>query len=144
MLEDPVEIDLQVVPELGFDRPLVVRVPHPLSYCLQKLLAIPKRPPNKLSGDCAYLFDVAVITRTIWPGMRQKLAEIESSGRARQAWVRTARGTARNLFLEEDPRGPQLAYSVFDRLEGGEMLPPAGVEHVMRRFLHEVGLSLHQ
>jgi hypothetical protein len=143
LLEDTLEIDLQVVPELGFERPFVVRIPHPLNYCLQKLLAIPRRSRNKVPGDCAYLYEVAVITRKIWPEIRQKLAQIESSGRARRAWVRTARGTTKGLFLDEVPRGAQLAYSVLERLEGGEVLPPEGIEVVMRRFLEAVGLDAH-
>jgi len=140
LLSGTLEFDLSALAELELARRLLIRVPHPANFVLQKLLAAEKRPQReKRAKDWANVYEVAVITRERWPELAARVEDIRASGLAPPAWFRQLARIARGSFSQPTQDGPVA----IARLLGATALPvrEETVFRTMHPFLEALGLA---
>ena len=84
-------------------RDIVVRVPSPGSFIVQKALVFPQRPkPDKRAKDLYYIFDV-------WDGCREWrewiVAEVGGLRERRESWLKRASGNLDRFCAEREGEG---------------------------------------
>lgn len=117
-LDHAITFDAARVPELHAAAPLPIRIPHPASFIVHKLLVMPLRNPRKFGRDAAYLYDVALTTRRAWTSFVPVLAEMASSP-ARVKWIAAARANANHWFSRPTSNGALEASAALRSLHPG-------------------------
>jgi hypothetical protein len=140
LLDGTLAFDLRQLAELGLARRLVIQLPHPANYVLQKLLAAEQRPQKeKRAKDWANVYEVALITRERWPGLGARMAELRAGPVAPAGWLRQAARIAREKFSAASQEGPVA----IARLLGATSMPvrEETVFQTLHPFLVALGLA---
>ena len=142
LFEFPTDFDAATIPELGLTGPHVVRLPHPATYVLQKLLAWPARDPDKRAKDLAYIFEVALLTRDQWPKAGAVIENLRARDREHSVWIRRAQQLVERQFQSPAAEGPVAVARIYRDVEGGGTAPSeSAVYTIVRRFAEAVGLG---
>ena len=104
-------LDLGRVPEFERLRGIVIRLPNPSAYVVQKVLIRDERREDlSAAKDCYYIFEVSVIFRDCLETLAKEYRELEKTF---SAWVRKFKKSAAILFASDSSEGPALALRVF-------------------------------
>lgn len=101
----PWQVDLQHVPELSVHKPLVVYLPHPLMYVVQKALVHNSRQPHARRKDCYYIYEVAVLFRNSLFDMAKNLIDVPVLVMGNR--IQRARNVLAELFGHDAAEGVQ-------------------------------------
>lgn len=136
LAHEPLEVSAKQVPELGIDDDVLVRVPHPAMYVLQKALARKSgRVLAKQPKDMAYVYDVAMLTQPVWPDLGAVVARAADESEEWAAWIRKALALLDELFASETADGVIEAAQVYrDAMRSGAPTERA-IATVVQRFL---------
>lgn len=140
LFEFPIEFDASAVLELGLTGPHVIRVPHPATYVLQKLLARPSREPAKRDKDLAYIYEVALLTRERWHEVATVLEQLKNRSYEYETWLQKARQQFGTLFRDVASEGPIAVARTYRGLSGAGWLPSElAVWTVLNGFSRDAG-----
>jgi hypothetical protein len=135
LLVENLTVDVSRVPATGLSQPHVIRLPHPICYVVQKILIRRRREPHKQAGDAAHIYEVALLTRGMWPQMAEVLERIEKSRSFPQRWFVRARQTMGDVFLRPDALGPTEIADVYRSIMGPTAAPTeAAITRVLKQF----------
>lgn len=138
LLWQPIEFDLGSIGDLQIGEPLVVQLPNPGAYLVQKALCSERRDSaEKRDKDLAYLFDVATLTHGQWTSVRRQVEELRKEGHVWSKWIDSAAKILDGAFGSSSAFGPPAVQRVY---EGAVQANTVG--RVMTRFLTEIGLLL--
>ncbi len=142
-LDHAITMDASRLPELRLDRPLLVRIPHPVSFVVHKLLVMSYRGVGKFDRDAAYLYDVACATVPAWASFTSELAKLGRPGSTRAKWIAKAGADARRWFGSEHGDGSLGASRVLRSIhpEGPTQVEVAGM---VGALLDAIGLPRGQ
>ena len=132
----PIEAQLASVPEFAVTEAGAFRISHPAMFILQKVLARPKRPPNKQASDLARVYDVALLARSIWDECASVVEEAADEAPHWKKWIQKAEGELKQLFGSATATGAQEVFRAYSAVTGA---PTAeGVSRAMLRFCDQV------
>ena len=104
-------LDLGRVPEFERLRGIVIRLPNPSAYVVQKVLIRDERREDlSAAKDCYYIFEVSVIFRDCLDTLAMEYRALEKTF---GAWARKFKNSAAILFAGDSAEGPALALKVF-------------------------------
>ena len=141
LLLSPLHINLRDVPPLDVREDLVVQIPNPVSYVMQKVLIRSRRVGHqKQAKDSYYIYEVSLLFRT--PGSIHRIAEGVRSGRFPAKWGKEFFKQAAILYGHENAEGVQEAVAVAQA--NGTPVDAAMVFRVVEKMLAEIrsGLGL--
>lgn len=111
-----------------------VQVPSPATYLLAKSLVYEKRKRDeKRDGDCAYIYWLALVTRKLWPDIREDLAALQVP----EKWRQRGYAQLRTLFGQRTAEGVVRAVRSIANVDHDAFT----VHGVMRRFLQAIGVQ---
>lgn len=142
-LDHAITLDVSRVPELRLDRPLLVRVPHPVSFVIHKLLVMSYRGAEKFDRDAAYLYDVATTTVPAWPTFAAEVGKMGQPGSTRAKWIAKAAADANRWFGSEHGDGSLGASRVLRSIHPTGP-SPAEVSGMVRALLDAIGLATNR
>lgn len=143
LLFEPLQFDASSIPELGLSTGKLIRVSHPMSFIVQKSLIRLKRPPNKKENDAAHMYDVAMLTFSMWDKMAAHLQQVESAGGFPKRWFHRARQMLQDLFGANQSIGViEVARKYKEVMGMGNAPSEDAIWRVMNRFRTETGLGL--
>lgn len=134
---EPVEIMLDGAPELTLSTAVHVRVPQPVTYVAQKILA---RSSGRLSRaekaakDLAYIFHAARISRQRWDSQRDILNRAAREGDDWKRWIERARRELEVLYETTTASGPVEAGRIYRDLMGKDAPRDDEIQRVVARF----------
>jgi hypothetical protein len=140
-LDHAITLDVSRVPELRLDRPLLARVPHPVSFVIHKLLVMAYRGAEKFDRDAAYLYDVACTTVPAWPTFAAEVGKLGQPGSTRAKWIAKAAADASRWFGSERGDGSLGASRVLRSIHPAGP-SPVEVSGMVRALLDAIGLPL--
>jgi hypothetical protein len=130
----PTSVAALKVPFLDDAEISTICIPSPASYLLGKALVYPNRKLNRKDKDCAYMYQLARITRNIWSEVRQDLDALTMPAK----WRTRGYEQLRALFSREPFEGAvRAARSIADPA----VHPERVIQAVMQRFLVALGVS---
>jgi len=138
-LIEPLAIAAADLPELGLPSHVSVRVPHPMNYIVHKLLTLGLREHRRRRKDHAYLIQVLHDTRTRWPEMRARLAELSEDRRVHARWLGRAVAQFERSFIATDGAGADDAAAVLHDLRSA--VTPGVARRIALRAGAELGLT---
>lgn len=142
LLAETVDLDVSRVPWLGLPTPQVIHLPHPICFVVQKILIRPGRPQHKKASDAAHIYDVALLTRSMWPQMAETLGRVEKAGPFPKSWFSRARRTLATVFSNPGSPGPIEIAGVYHGIMGERSAPTeAAISRVLAQFWEAVGLA---
>lgn len=110
-LVQPLSVDLRAVPELGVRESLVVKIPHPILYVIQKaLIRDNRRDKWKRAKDSYYTYEVAVLSR-------DQLKDLMSEVMAESALTKKRLGKAARILSAQF--GHEAAEGVTETIDVG-------------------------
>jgi hypothetical protein len=108
LLRSPWAIDLRAVSPLGVTETLLVCVPNPVSYIMQKLLIRSRRRSSaRRAKDSYYIYEIAVLFRNALPALTANAQKLSQQVPAK--WSRDYIGLAETLFGHLRAEGTQEA-----------------------------------
>lgn len=141
LLVENITFDVSCVAATGLSQPQVIRLPNPICYVLQKILIRGRRQRHKRAGDAAHIYEVALLTRDLWPKMAEALSRIESNGLFPSKWFQRAKEAIGIVFLEPEAPGPSEIVHIYQNIAGPAGAPTeAAVARVLRQFSEATGL----
>lgn len=138
LLHEPLGIRARDVFGPGLPRDLVVRVPNPATYLLQKAVALEKRRGEKRAKDLAYVFEVAALWTYEAARVREMFEHVAAERAEWRRWLQRGRAVLREAFSSEHAEGPVSAQRVFAPTVDGHLVTARRVAVVTRSFLASV------
>jgi len=143
LLVENLVLDVSAVAATGLTTPHFIRFPHPICYVVQKILIRPKRQPYKQANDAAHVYDVALLSRGMWPQMKEVFARIEKGRLFPAKWFERARRTIGDAFLRPEAPGPREIANVYRGITGSTAAPTeAAISRVLVQFSESTGLRI--
>ena len=131
----PLAVNVSQLEGWGEPSSIMVRVPHPACYVVQKALIREKRLPDKKDNDAAQIYDVAMLTRRIWPQIAAVVEDLESANFPR-TWLRRASACLQQMFADPAADGTRGVCRTFrDFTEAKHRPTEDAVFRAMRAFL---------
>lgn len=132
LLHDPLEV-------APFGDALAFRVPNPAAYVVQKLLASARRSSHdKRDKDLAYIYDVALLTRSDWGSVASRVDSLRDAFPTK--WFDDASDLARGHFDGPDSVGPLAIARVLKDHDPATAPTSEGAQRVVRRFFRAIRL----
>lgn len=138
LLDSPIEFDASRVPELVLREPIMVNLPDPASYVLQKMLAWSERAVDKREKDLAYLFEVAMLTKGRRAEVAGTVRRLETT--YPQEWFARVRRLVKWQFITEPAEGAIAVVRQYADLQKG-VPTEASVKRIMTEFFDDIGLG---
>lgn len=98
LLQETITMDASAIEGLALPTGRTILLPHPATYVIQEVLCRAKRQPDKRDKDLAYIYDVATLTRNVWPDIAVVVDRLHSRGRFPAKWFVEARKILARLF----------------------------------------------
>ncbi len=137
LLWNPITIDLSSIEDLEVSESLVVQLPGPGAYCVQKALCSDRRGSReKRDKDLAYLYDVATLTHDQWSALREEIEGLRRASAVWAKWITTAAQILDEAFGSSTGFGSDAVQLVY---EGA--VQANTVARVMVRFSSGLGLK---
>jgi hypothetical protein len=141
LLVENIEIDVSCIESLALSEEYCVRLPHPALFIIQKILIRHRRQPHKRANDAAHIYDVALITRPLWPKMAETLARVEESGAFPRLWFKRARDQLSEIVAGQYAPAPTEVADIYRSIMGTEAAPTAdAICRVLTQFGTSIGL----
>jgi len=142
LLIENLDLDLSSVASTRLSVGHSIRLPHPICFVIQKILIRRYRPSYKQAGDAAHIYDVALLTRSMWPEMAEVLACIQSRRQFPRRWFERARQTVVEVFSSPEAPGPREIARVYRSILGTTAAPSeATISRVLKQFAEATKLS---
>jgi hypothetical protein len=106
LLHEPLEMSTERVPDLLVTPPVVLRIPNPASYLIQKGLIHGRRRPERAEKDSAYVHEVALLWSGQEPEVRTMLDSLAGCFPLWARWVARGRSELARGFSSETSDGP--------------------------------------
>ncbi len=140
LLYQPWEVDLATVPGFADLSGLLVRVPNPAAYFIQKILIRSQRRESELMAkDCYYMYEIAVIFRKSLGELNRAYKAMEVHSPVWAKWLSSFRVSSERLFKSAVAEGPTSAVRVqreaFTNTVTTETVSPEMVYLSVRRLL---------
>jgi hypothetical protein len=144
LLIENFKLDVSNVTHIGLSKDHSIRLPHPICFIVQKILIRNQRPLHKRANDAAHIYDVALLTQTMWPEMAEVLARVKNSGQFPARWFQRMNETIKRAFLDEDAPAPSEITNIFSNIMGQTTAPTAdAVSRVLKQLSLSTGLLSH-
>lgn len=128
LARNPWQVDLGRAPEFRRFKGVMVRVPNPAAYVLQKvLIRDQRRKPESRAKDCYYMYEVSVVFRDNLAALGREYAGLRDLP---APWLRRFEKGIRSLFRDEHAEG---ATSALDVREGSGIGGPRLSADIIRR-----------
>ncbi len=112
LAKNPWQVDLGRAPEFRRLKGVMVQVPNPAAYVVQKvLIRDQRRKTESLAKDCYYLYEVAVVFRDNLAALGREYAGLQDFP---APWLRRAERTMRALFRDEHAEGSTSVLDVYE------------------------------
>lgn len=120
--------------------PCPVRVPHPVMYVLQKVLARDAgRANTKQPKDMAYVYDVALLFQPLWPGFAKVFEGACAEASEWKSWLVKAEKALATLFKDEFADGAIEAASIYKNMLGASAPSARSISRVVTAFRASLG-----
>ncbi len=140
LLHEPLELPVARVRALGPIRGLILRLPNPSAYVLQKALALGKRRSGSHPKDFAYTFDVALLWSRRVERVREMTRSIVKGSRVWSRWAEKGVRVLREAFADQDSEGPVSVETVYRGTAEGPPVTANAAVRIVRPFL-EAGFA---
>jgi hypothetical protein len=140
LVMSPWQVDLGRAPEFDRFKGVMIRVPNPAAYVLQKvLIRDQRRKPESQMKDCYYMYEVSVVFRNNLAALGQEYAGLRNLP---SRWLKRFESTIRSLFRDEHAEGATSALDVYEGSGIGGTPLSAGVIHrSVAKMLDAMGIS---
>jgi hypothetical protein len=103
-------VDASQIPQLGLSDEHKLQLPNPLCFILQKALIRNNRSSNnKRDNDACHMYDVAMLTRDLWPEMNALAVRLAKNYGIPLKWVKRAFTTISDIFSSSTSSGVTAA-----------------------------------
>ncbi len=137
LLHEPLEISLERVPHLHVKPPVVLRIPNPAAYLIQKGLIRGRRRAAKAGKDFAYVYEVALL----WSGhereVRAMVDSLSKDSRLWGTWVTRGRAELAHGFSDVAVDGPVSVEREFASARATPAVTAGAAFRIVRPFLEE-------
>lgn len=139
LTRNPWMVDLGKAPEFRKFKGVLVRVPNPAAYVVQKILIRDQRRKLEFKAkDCYYIYEVSVVFRDNLAALR---AEYEKLQTLPGPWLKRFAKSIHILFKDEHSEGPTSALDVYE--SAGMGTPQITADMINRsvgKMLNSLGL----
>ena len=105
LLAEKITVRASAISELSLSAEHRLSLPHPACFILQKLLIRKRRGTGKQDSDACHIYDVAILTRALWPQMSDVLKQLKAGPRFPRNWFAVGERVLRDLFSESTSNG---------------------------------------
>lgn len=139
LARNPWQVDLGRAPEFRRFKGVMVRVPNPTAYVLQKvLIRDQRRKPESQAKDCYYVYEVSVVFRDNLAALGREYANLQDLP---ARWRRRFETGVRSLFRDEHAEGATSALDVHAGSGvGGPHLSADIIHRAVAKMLDAMGI----
>jgi hypothetical protein len=132
---EPLHVNLQCVPQARVDEEIIIHLPQPVTFVLQKPLIRNKRSREKQPKDMAYVYDVIMLSQNEWPAGCRIVEEIVARGGEHAVWVRKGLNELKSLFASPTAAGVMEAQQELAAAGSGQPPSALAICEIMREWL---------
>jgi hypothetical protein len=132
LLAKPITVNVAKVPELELPAENSFLLPNPMCFIIQKALIRKNRRQGKQDNDACHIYDVAMLTYSIWSELRAILQSLIDSKRFPPKWFDEALTVLRSAFESAASAGSLAVTRNYSSVTSGEE-----AVRVMTAFLDE-------
>ena len=139
LAKNPWHVDLGKAPEFRRFKGVLVRVPNPAAYVMQKvLIRDQQRKPASQAKDCYYMYEVSVVFRDNLAALGQEYAKLQDMP---ASWLKRFANGIRPLFRDEHAEGVTSALDVYEGAGiDGPQLTADIIQRAVAKMLDAMGI----
>jgi hypothetical protein len=139
LTKNPWMVDLGKAPEFRKFKGVLVRVPNPTAYMVQKILIRDqRRKPESKAKDCYYIYEVSVVFRDNLVALREEYEKLQSLP---APWLKRFAKNIRILFKDEHSEGPTSALDIYESAGmGAPQITADMIQRAVGKMLDSLGI----
>ena len=139
LTRNPWQVNLGLAPEFRRFKGVMVQVPNPTAYVVQKILIRDqRRRAESRAKDCYYIYEVSVVFRDSLAALGREYAMLQDLP---APWLRRFKKGVRSLFRDEHAEGVTSTLDVHeDAGVGGPRLTAAIIQRAVVKMLDAMGV----